>query len=176
MAEANPAEINWREGIYQQFKELDIRQVHYVPDAGHAHVIDRCLADPEIEAGMLANEFEGIGVCCGAWLGGQRSALLMQSSGIGNTINALGLVTSGRFPFFTVITMRGEWGEFNPWQLHGGQSAEKILEAAGVVTMRANYASEVAEMVGAGARLAFASYCPVAVLIGQRVIGAKVFK
>jgi sulfopyruvate decarboxylase TPP-binding subunit len=170
------AETNWREDVYEAFKELGIRQVHYVPDAGHSHVIDRCLADPEIEAGMLANEFEGIGVCCGAWLGGHKAALLMQSSGIGNTVNALGLVTSGRFPFFTVITMRGEWGEFNPWQLHGGQSAEKILEASGVIVMRANYAHEVAEMVLAGARLAFSSYCPVAVLIGQRVIGAKVFK
>lgn len=179
MAEAaskpDRTEPNWREEIYQAFKELGIAQVHYVPDAGHAHLIERCMADAEIEAGMLANEFEGVGVCCGAWLGGQKAALLMQSSGIGNTINGLGLVTSGRFPFFTVITMRGEWGEFNPWQLHGGQSAEKILEAAGVIVMRAQYAEEVAEMVLAGARLAFNSYCPVAVLIGQRVIGAKVF-
>jgi len=175
MADTAAAEINWREDIFQAIKTLEIKQVHYVPDAGHSHVIDKCLADPQIEAGMLANEFEGVGVCCGAWLGGQRSALLMQSSGIGNTINALGLATSGRFPFFAIITMRGEWGEFNPWQLHGGQSAEKVLEAAGVIVMRANYAHEVGEMVLAGARLAFHSYCPVAVLIGQRVIGAKVF-
>lgn len=169
------AEPNWREEVYQALKELEIKQVHFVPDAGHSHVIDRCLADPAIEAGMLANEFESVGVCCGAWLGGQRAAMLMQSSGIGNITHAMGLATSGRFPFFAVITMRGEWGEFNPWQLHGGQSAEKMLDAAGVITMRANYAHEVADMVLAGARLAFNSYCPVAVLIGQRVIGAKVF-
>ena len=78
------AEPNWREEVYQALKELEIKQVHFVPDAGHSHVIDRCLADPAIEAGMLANEFESVGVCCGAWLGGQRAAMLMQSSGIGN--------------------------------------------------------------------------------------------
>ena len=117
------AEPNWREEVYQALKELEIKQVHFVPDAGHSHVIDRCLADPAIEAGMLANEFESVGVCCGAWLGGQRAAMLMQSSGIGNITHAMGLATSGRFPFFAIITMRGEWGEFNPWQLHGGQSA-----------------------------------------------------
>tara|TARA_R110002096_G_scaffold90764_3_gene205672 strand:- start:261 stop:491 length:231 start_codon:yes stop_codon:yes gene_type:complete len=53
------AEPNWREEIYQAIKELEIKQVHYVPDAGHSHVIDKCLADPDIEAGMLANEFGG---------------------------------------------------------------------------------------------------------------------
>jgi sulfopyruvate decarboxylase alpha subunit len=167
---------NWREGIYEVLRTLDVRQVVYVPDAGHARLIEQCLENPEIEAGPLTNEFEGIGVCVGAWLGGQRAAMLMQSSGVGNTINALGLVRSCGCPFFTIVTMRGEWGEFNPWQLPMGQSTAAVLEAAGVVVNRVSDPARVLEVVDASARLAFQSYCPVAVLISQQVTGAKVFR
>jgi sulfopyruvate decarboxylase TPP-binding subunit len=166
----------WREAIYRVLKELEFRQIVFVPDAGHAHLIERCLADPEIKAGPLTNEFEGIGVCVGAWLGGEKAALLIQGSGVGNLVNALGLVRSTGSPFLMVVTMRGEWGEFNPWQLAMGQAAPAVLEAAGVIVNRVDRAEEVEAAVRASAQLAFSSYCPVAVLISQRVTGAKVFK
>src|SRR3546814_3524392 len=99
------AEMPWREGLYDVLKEIGIRQVVYVPDAGHATLIDRCHADPEIKAGSLTNEFEGVGVCAGAWLGGEKAAMLMQSSGVGNIINALGLVSPCGLPFFTIVPL-----------------------------------------------------------------------
>ena len=169
-------EIPWREGIYDVLKELNVRQVVYVPDAGHAKLIDRCLAAPEMKTGPLTNEFEGVGICAGAWLGGERAVMLMQSSGVGNVINALGLINSCRLPFFTIVTMRGEWGEFNPWQLSMGQSTPAVLEASGIIVNRAEVAEDVVPVVAASARLAFQSYCPVAAIIAQRVTGAKVFK
>ena len=174
--EPAPPVADWREQVHAMFKEERVSQVVYVPDAGHARLIDACLADPEISCGPLTNEFEGVGVVSGAWLGGQRAVMLMQSSGVGNVINALGLTHSCRFPFFTLATMRGEWGEFNPWQISMGQSTPRVLEASGVVVMRADSAEEVCEVARAGLRLAFSSYVPVAVLISQRVTGAKVFK
>ena len=92
-------DAGWKDQLYDSIKALKISQVVYVPDAGHAKLIDRCLADPEIDCFPLVNEFESVGVCVGAWLGGRRSCVLMQSSGIGNAINALGLVHSTGAPF-----------------------------------------------------------------------------
>lgn len=64
----------------------------------------------------MTTEEEGIGVVTGSWLGGQRAALLMQSSGVGNCVNMFSLLDSCRVPFLTLVTMRGEYAEFNPWQ------------------------------------------------------------
>src|SRR5258706_5383291 len=80
----------------------------------------------------LTSEEEGMGLACGAWLGGERSVLLMQSSGVGNLINVLGMVSVCRFPLVMVITMRGEQGEFNPWQVPMGQASARVLQTMGV--------------------------------------------
>ena len=77
-------------------------------------------------------------LAAGAWLGGERAALLMQSSGVGNCINMLSLINTCRFPFLTFITMRGEWAEFNPWQVPMSQATEPVLTAMGVKVYRAS--------------------------------------
>ena len=84
-----------------------------MPDAGHSAAIRLAEADPEVNSVVLTTEEEGIGYLAGAWLGGQRGALLMQSSGVGNCINTLALQVCARFPLLMVITMRGDWAEFN---------------------------------------------------------------
>jgi len=165
----------WQEGVFAALKAARISQVGYVPDAGHAHLINAAHADPDMTAVVLTTEEEGIALCAGAWLGGQRSVLLMQSSGVGNTINMLSLPLNCRMPFLTLVTMRGEWGEFNPWQVPMGAATGPVLTAAGVHVRRADRPDEVAEMVAASAALAFDSQIPVAVLFSQRLIGAKVF-
>jgi len=100
----------------------------------------------------------------------------MQSSGVGNIVNALGMVRECRIPLLIVVTMRGEYGEFNPWQVPMGQATAKVLRAMGAVVQQAHAAAEVAAHVDAAARLAFGSYCAAAVLISQRVIGIKSFQ
>ena len=100
------ADPSWRDQLYDSLKALNIEVVVYVPDAGHAILIDRCLKDPEIDCFPLVNEFEAVGICVGAWLGGKRACTLIQSSGIGNTINALGLAHSTGAPFFLPIPCR----------------------------------------------------------------------
>jgi sulfopyruvate decarboxylase alpha subunit len=156
--------------------EEKVRQVVYVPDAGHTRLIDRCRADPTMRTVVLTTEEEGIGVLAGAWLGGERGVLLMQSSGVGNCINMLSLATVCRFPLLMLVTMRGEWGEFNPWQIPMGKGTGPILEEAGVLVHRIDRAEDAAETVQAAARIAFNSDRAAAVLIAQRVIGTKVFK
>src|SRR6202165_1014818 len=108
---------DWRDQIFDVLQSHDIKQGYHVPDAGHSRLSEHCQRSNSIRTVPLTTEEEGIALAAGAWLGGQRSALLMQSSGVGNTINLLSLLKSGRFPLTMLVTMRGEWGEFNPWQV-----------------------------------------------------------
>jgi sulfopyruvate decarboxylase TPP-binding subunit len=101
--------------------------------------------------------------------------IAMQSSGVGNCINALGLPTAFRAPCLMLVTMRGQWGEFNPWQVPMGQAARATLEAVGVKCFPVDKAAEVGETFAAAADLAFHSRVSTAVLVSQRVIGAKGF-
>jgi sulfopyruvate decarboxylase alpha subunit len=166
----------WPEGIHRELSAAGVRFVGYVPDAGHKRLIELCQADKKMRAVVLSTEEEGIGLAAGAWLGGQKSVLLMQSSGVGNVINVLGMVRECRFPLVTLVTMRGEQGEFNPWQVPMGQAVRPVLEAMGTVVQYAEKEDEVAPIVNAALRLAFNSYASVAVLISQRLIGIKSFQ
>ena len=169
------AETSWQARVYAALKAARIAQVGYVPDAGHAHLIKAVHADPNIRAVVLTTEEEGIALAAGAWLGGKRAVLLMQSSGVGNCINMLSLPVNCRMPFLTLITMRGEWAEFNPWQVPMGTATPSVLTAASVHVRRADNPGDAAEIVSASAALAFDSAVPVAVLFSQRLVGAKVF-
>jgi sulfopyruvate decarboxylase alpha subunit len=169
-------QAGWPDDLHRTLKAANVRQVGYVPDAGHKRLIELCLADKALRAVVLSTEEEGIGLAAGAWLGGERAALLMQSSGVGNCINALGTVRECRFPLLMLVTMRGQKGEFNPWQVPMGQATPAVLEAMGVVVQEANAAHEIVPAVDAAARLAFGSYQAVAVLISQAVIGIKSFQ
>ena len=163
----------WPDDILKVLKDQGVAQVAYVPDAGHAQLIERCIADNRIETTVLTSEQEGVAMLAGAWLGGQRGALLMQSSGVGNCINMIALAKECRFPLLMIVTMRGEWGEFNPWQLPMGQGTKPALEAMEVIVHHVDDAARVGETVASAAHLAFDSGRVVAVLIGQRVIGFK---
>ncbi len=167
---------HWSVASHQHLKAAGVRQIGYVPDAGLRLLIERCRDDNTLETVMCATEEEAVGLSAGAWLGGQKAALLMQSSGVGNTINAIAsLIASARFPLFAIVTMRGEWGEGNPWQVPMGQAVEPTLEAVGVRTYRATDEQDVAPMVEAGLRMAFSSDQAVAILVDQRVIGSKIW-
>ncbi|MDP6175732.1 MAG: phosphonopyruvate decarboxylase, partial [Rhodospirillales bacterium] len=85
----------------------------------------------------------------------------------------LGVTQECRFPLLTIVTMRGEWGEFNPWQAPMGQAVRPSLEAAGVIVQHIDDAKRIGEAVEAASHMAFDAMRAVAVLIGQRVIGAK---
>ena len=167
--------IHWSEGVFALFKQQGIRQVSLVPDAGHSQLIERVLGASSMRGVALTTEEEGVALLAGAWAGGQRGVLLMQSSGVGNCINMLSLTQILRFPFLTLVTMRGEWGEFNPWQVPMGSSTAAVFELSGIKVLRASHPEEVREVVEAAAGQAYNACTPTAVLLSQRLIGAKVF-
>ena len=124
----NVQAAEWPDRLFATLKRAGIRQVGYVPDAGHSRLIERCRADADIRDVVLTTEEEGVALAAGAWLGGERAALLMQSSGLGNCVNMFSLARSCRFPLLMLITMRGEWEEFNPWQVPMGSIVDPVLK------------------------------------------------
>lgn len=165
----------WAHAMYDFLRAQGVTQIAYVPDAGHRVLIDRSLADPEVQSIPLTTEEEGVALLAGADLGGARGVLLMQSSGVGNCINMLSLTNGARFPFLTLVSMRGDFGEGNPWQFPMGQATQPVLEAMGVIVLRVETPEEVLPTLQAAATMAWQSGEAVAVLLTQRLLGAKRF-
>ena len=163
----------WQQAIYDVIKHSGIRLIGYVPDAGHATLIDNARGDPDVRDVVMTTEEEGIPLCAGAWLGGMRSLLLMQSSGVGNCVNMLSLQRTARIPMVIIVTMRGEYAEFNPWQIPMGSTTRDVLELCGFKVERVDEATEAAQTVRAAIDFAYNSNVGVAVLISQKLIGRK---
>jgi len=169
------AKPTWPRRIYEVLTEFEVRHVAYLPDAGHAELIELTAADSRMKSIPLTTEEEGVALIAGSWLGGQRAVLLMQSSGVGNCLNMFSLVKTCRFPFLSLVAMRGEWGEFNPWQVPMGAATQPAFELMDIQVYRADFPAEVEETVTAAAQMAFLGGTAAAVLLSQRLIGTKVF-
>ena len=168
---------NWPYNIYKVLSNNDVKQIAYVPDAGHKDLIDYCENDKNMNMISLTSEEEGVGLLAGAWLGGNKGALLMQSSGVGNCINAIASITRAcDFPLLMLVTMRGEWNEFNPWQVPMGKATVKVLEALNVNVIRCEKIDDVSDTVNAMIGLAYKTNSVNAVLLSQKLTGAKDFK
>jgi sulfopyruvate decarboxylase alpha subunit len=175
MDDSQACPASWQDDLYNLLRRHDVTQFAYVPDAGHRVLIDRSLADPQVRSVALTTEEEGVALLAGADLGGARGVLLMQSSGTGNCINMLSLIKGGRFPFLALVSMRGDFGEGNPWQFPMGQAVEPVLAAMGVICLRIEHPAEVVPTVGAALTMVFQSGHAVAVLLTQKLLGAKQF-
>jgi sulfopyruvate decarboxylase alpha subunit len=174
-AHADEIDVGWQNRLYDTLRRHGITQFSYVPDAGHRICIDRSLADKDVHSVALTTEEEGVALACGAHLGGQRAVLMMQSSGLGNCVNFLSMVKGGRFPFLTILSMRGEFGEGNPWQMAMGQATKPVLEAMDFIILEITRPEDVVPTIDAAATMAFKSGQAVAVLLTQKLIGAKAF-
>jgi sulfopyruvate decarboxylase alpha subunit len=163
----------WPDAVFREIKKRKIASVCTIPDGGLTRLLDLVKADPAMRLITLTTEEEGMGLVTGQWLGGQRSMIAMQSSGVGNCINALSLPSVMRAPCLMLVTMRGQWGEFNPWQVQMGQATRPALESVGVKCFPVDKAEEVAPTFAGAADLAFNGGFSCAVLVSQRVIGAK---
>ena len=167
--------MSWPADVFREMQARDIKTVCTVPDGGLTELLKMIDADRGMRLVTLSTEEEGIGIATGQWLGGTRAMVAMQSSGVDNCINALGLPTAFRAPCLMLVMMRGQWGEFNPWQVPMGQAVRPALEAVGVKCFPVDQAEEVGEVFEAAADMAFHGLLSAAVLVSQRVIGAKGF-
>ncbi len=164
---------SWPERVVAKLLEAGVTHMSHVPDSGHSRVIELLASNADVTTNVLTTEEEGIAIAAGAWLGGSRSVVLMQSSGVGNCINMLSLPVIGRFPLLMLVTMRGEWHEFNPWQVPMARAVQDSLTAIGVTSVRAETEDELVAAVASSAKMAFEADQQMAVLISQRLVGAK---
>ena len=165
----------WGNQLYDYLVDEGVTIFSYVPDAGHKVMMNPSMGDPRVRSVPLTNELEGVAMAAGAWLGGAKSVLLMQSSGVGNCINMFSLVANGRFPFVSFVSMRGTFGEQNPWQVPMGVATRPSLESIGVHCLEVDHPEEVVTTAEGALGMAFKSQCGVAVLLSQKLIGAKSF-
>ena len=165
----------WADGVFEALVSAGVRQVAYVPDMGHKRLIEICNEDARVKAVLLTTEEEGVALLAGAWLGGERGVLLMQSSGIGNCINMFSLTRSCEFPLLMLITMRGQWREFNPWQKPMGKNAKKLLTTAGFDVEGVSEPGAVAAAVAEAAEGVFKNNRRTAVLLHQKLAPKKTF-
>ena len=172
--------VDWGEEVFRTLRRHGIRLVATVPDGGLGRFLELCDADPGVRLVTLTTEEEGIALACGSWLGGELAVVAMQSSGVGNVVNMLGLPNVCRIPCLLLVTMRGEAEERNPWQVPVGRAVPAVLAALGVRVWRPEAASDVGPTFNEAAaqvREAAARGVggPVAVLVSQHIIGAKSF-
>jgi sulfopyruvate decarboxylase alpha subunit len=163
----------WQRHIHAVFKAATIGHVSYVPDGGHQGLISLCVSDPDISTSILTTEEEGVALSAGLWLGGVKSVLLMQSSGVGNCLNIFSMAENCRMPLVVLVTMRGEFAEFVPWQIPMGKRAPAALELMGFDVFRVEQADATGDIVSGAIDHAFFSNRSVAVLLSQRMIGRK---
>jgi len=167
---------DWPVALHRALSRAEVCYLPYVPDAGHKTLLELAHADSNMTPIALTTEQEGIAVAAGVALGGGRAALLMQSSGVGNCINAIASITQAcRMSLLMLVTMRGEWGEKNPWQVPMGAAVAPILNDLGVTVLRLERGCDAESTLAAVADQCFAGGGPVALLISQRLIGAKAF-
>lgn len=172
---AKEISVGWQNQLYEALRRNDVSQFSYVPDAGHRICIDRSIADKDVHSVALTTEEEGVALACGAHLGGKRAVLMMQSSGLGNCVNFMSMVKGGRFPFLTILSMRGDFGEGNPWQIAMGQATIPVLKALDFIVLEITSPDQVVPTIDAASNMVWKSGQAVAVLLTQKLIGAKAF-
>ncbi len=162
---------SWAYGVCAGLSAGGCYEVIYVPDNPLSHIL-RVLkhAYPAMRAMLATREEEALGIAAGLYLGGARPALMMQSSGLGNALNALGsLLLAYQIPALFVISMRGDPGEWNWAQVPMGRAVVPVLDAFGVQHLVINQPDEAEEIVRASAVLAFDTRSPVACLLPRRL-------
>ena len=165
----------WSRVIFDKLVDADVTLFSYVPDFGNASLVEMADEDNRTRTVLLSSEQEGVALCAGADLVGGRGVLLMQSSGVGNVPNMLSLVQAGRFPMLMIVTMRGEYGEQNPWQYPMGQAVVPVLEAMGIQCIRVERDDELGQAIDSTISASYVAGQGVALILTQKFLGAKAF-
>jgi sulfopyruvate decarboxylase alpha subunit len=166
--------MSWEERLLGVFKANDVRLIVNVPDGVLAGLLRQLGADEAFQLVAPAREEEGIGMVCGAYLGGQRGAMLMQNSGLGNALNAVAsLAVPCGIPFVMVLSQRGELGEFNPSQVPMSQVVRPALDALGVPFHTLEHDEDVERVAQGAIKLAFSTERPVALILSSLLTGAR---
>jgi len=164
----------WSDTMIKCFTDRGIRLVTYVPVKVLIPLIDGFRAQPGVTAFSATREEEAVGIAAGASLGGAPSAVLMQSSGFGNTPNALAsLIVPYQLPVMLVISERGVLGEFNAVQVPISRVIRPALDALGIQHVTLERDDEVEFLVTRSVHQAHRTQQPAALILSPRLTGGK---
>lgn len=172
---SNTNNPDWSKQLFDDFVAAGITLFPYVPDAGNKALIDHADQHNGVRSILLTTEEEGIAISAGPDLAGKKSVVCMQSSGVGNIPNFLTFANAGRFPLLMMISMRGDYGEQNPWQYPMGQAVEPILKAMGVLLFVVDRPEDLKPATQAALSACFKVGKAAAIILSQRFLGAKAF-
>ena len=162
---------SWARGVCEGVYAVGSRHVVYVPDNPLSHVL-RCLGEDftEIRTTLATREEEAFGIAAGLYLGGARPTVMLQSSGLGNSLNALtSLILPYQIPMLVVISMRGDAGEWNDAQVPMGRAVRPILDALGMAHITVETPETTAETVGLVGQTAFGTRKPGVCVLPRRL-------
>lgn len=148
--------------------------IAYLPDSILDGLIERCVESSEFTTVRVAREEEAICLLGGAWLGGNRGALICQSSGLANCFNAIGShAKPAQLPFLALVTRRGDLGEHNLAQVPAGYGLPEMLEAVGVRYNHVRSDDDVGQRVELAADTAYDTHDPYTLLLERTLTGGK---
>jgi sulfopyruvate decarboxylase alpha subunit len=160
--------------ILEAFRAEDIRNLVFLPDTVMGRLLALAEEDPFFRLVGVHREEEAVGILAGLFLGGQRGAMLVQSSGLGNTLNALGsLAMAYHIPFPMLVSLRGELGEFNPAQLHMGRAVPGCLDALTIRHITLRTADDLSTLVSGAVKTCFTAEEPFGILLSAQLTGWK---
>ena len=165
----------WSGVMFDLMRDAGIDLFAHIPDAGNDQLIKLGEKHNDTRTVLLTTEEEGVALCAGADLAGKRAVLCMQSSGLGNCANYLSLVKGGKFPLLMMISMRGDYGEQNPWQYPMGEAVEPLLAAMGVLVFKVERPDELATATTAAINASGKGAQAAAIVLSQKFLGAKGF-
>ena len=166
--------MDWPNQIVSVLKASDICSIAFVPDSVIGSILKAAEKDSFFHLTTLAREEEGVGVLTGEYLGGRRGALMMQSAGFGNCINALAsLAIPYQIPFLILISQRGELGEFNACHVTMGKALRRIMDAIGIQHFTVEHHDSLEIILNGAIKTAYASDRPVAVILSTILVGWK---
>ncbi|PSQ10794.1 decarboxylase [Halobacteriales archaeon QS_5_70_15] len=166
--------MTWSEEAVEALHDGGVDVVAYLPDSVVAPLIEQVEADDRFEAVPVAREEEAVGILSGAWLGGRRGALVCQTSGLSNALNAVGSLSKPwGLPFVGIVSRRGDLGEHNLAQVAGGYGMPRILDEMGVRNGRMDGSTDVGHVVRLAADTAFSTEDPYVLLADVTMTGGK---
>ena len=168
---SQPPTVPWASAVCAGVQAAGSRHVGYVPDNPLAHVMRvRREQYRDITTTLATREEEAFGIAAGLYVGGVRPTVMLQSSGLGNSINALtSLLIPFQIPALIVISMRGDEGEWNAAQVPMGRAVRPILESIGISHVTADSPDTTADAVRRVGETAFGTRLPAACLLPRRL-------
>ena len=168
--------VAWHDIVHTTIKRNDVRLVTYVPDRVLTPLIKAVHADPFFTTFATTREEEAVGIVTGAWMGGMRGAILMQTSGFATIPNVLAsLAVPCQIPLVMFVSERGTLGEFNLGQAMVCRTMRPVLDSLAMEHHTITRLDELEFTVDRSIKQAVATQAPVALILSPLLTGGKVF-